>query len=93
MGVHMGHDGRLSPQMQERIWRSFQSGRELRHTAEASTLPYVVNRCEMEGVAYVLRGAPGVGYSIQRDHEAQEQVDAAMERRRTVSPRTGSFEG
>ena len=83
MGVHMGHDGRLSPQMQERIWRSFKIGRELKHTAEASTLPYVVNRCEMEGIAYVLRASPGVGYTIQRDYEAQEAVDVAMERRRS----------
>lgn len=54
----------LSRPQQDRVWASFlQHGTA--HSARAATLPYVMCRCEQEGIAYVLRAVPGAGYFIE----------------------------
>jgi len=45
-------------------WRAFlEHGSN--HSARASTLPYIIRRCEREGVGYVLTAMPGQGYHIE----------------------------
>jgi len=45
-------------------WRAFlEHGSN--HSARASTLPYLIRRCEREGVGYVLTAMPGQGYHME----------------------------
>ena len=45
------------------VWRAFlEHGSN--HSARATTLPYIIRRCEREGVGYVLTAMPGQGYHI-----------------------------
>jgi hypothetical protein len=46
-----------------RVWKSFLQGGST-HSARASTLPYIIRRCERERVGYVLTAMPGQGYHI-----------------------------
>lgn len=39
------------------------------HSGAATLLPFVINYCETEGIAYALTALPGRGYHIQRIHE------------------------
>jgi hypothetical protein len=57
----------LSKAAQKRIWTVFME-RGTTHSSNASTLPYVLRRCEQEGIPYLLRAAPGVGYWVERHH-------------------------
>jgi hypothetical protein len=58
----------LNPNMtskaaQERTWQMFLKG-GTSHSAQAHTLPYIINRCEREGIPYQLKAMPGSGYYI-----------------------------
>ena len=46
------------------LWKAFKAG-GTSHSKSAATLPYIIRRCEKEGVAYVLHARPGEGYYIQ----------------------------
>lgn len=47
------------------VWDEFmRSGTS--HSGNATTLPYVINRCEQEGIPYKLEAAPGMGYRLER---------------------------
>jgi len=59
------HELALSKAAQKRVWKSFCHGGS-NHSADASTLPYIIRRCEQEGVPYALTAYPGVGYFIER---------------------------
>lgn len=59
------HEIALSKAAQERTWKAFmESGTS--HSSRASTLPYLIRRCEQEGVSYRLLASPGIGYFMQR---------------------------
>lgn len=45
-------------------WRRFLAG-GIQHSGQAATLPYVIRRCEREGVPYRLTAYPGQGYFIE----------------------------
>lgn len=47
-----------------RLWASFNNG-GTSHSPSASTLPYLIRRCEREGVPYSLIAFPGYGYGIK----------------------------
>lgn len=36
------------------------------HSANASTLPFIIRRCEQLNIAYILEAEPGIGYFIRR---------------------------
>lgn len=54
----------LTKTAMRRTWKAFLSG-GTNHSQWAFTLPYIINRCEREGVDYKLVGCPGVGYRIE----------------------------
>jgi hypothetical protein len=54
----------LSKVAQKRIWRMFLDG-GTNHSANASTLAYLIRRCELEGVPYKLNAYPGTGYFME----------------------------
>lgn len=60
----------LSRTEQARIWARFLDGGTT-HSAHASTLPYIMRRCEREKVSYLLQAMPGVGYHIKRAEGGQ----------------------
>lgn len=60
----------LSATEQSRAWAMFLSG-GTSHSAHASTLPYIMRRCEQERVPYVLQATPGMGYHIKRAERGQ----------------------
>ena len=48
-----------------RLWSQFlQHGTT--HSSRAETLPYIIRRCESEGIGYVLEAMPGLGYHIKQ---------------------------
>lgn len=57
-------DAGLSKTARERIWASFMDGGTA-HSACATTLPYIIRRCEREGVPFTLNAHPGIGYWIE----------------------------
>ena len=59
------HEIALSKAAQRRIWKAFNEGCTS-HSAAAVTLPYLIRRCEQEGIGYVLTAQPGVGYIMER---------------------------
>lgn len=61
------HEMYLSKAAQKRVWDSFMNT-GTNHSARACTLPYIIRRCEQEGIAYKLIAHPGEGYWIERDH-------------------------
>lgn len=58
------HELALSKAAQERTWRSFLEG-GTSHSANASTLPYLIRRCEQEKMPYTLVAQPSVGYFMK----------------------------
>ena len=59
----------LSKAAQFHAWKGLRESGSSSHSARASTLPYLIRRCEREGIPYTLKAAPGVGYclSIKKD--------------------------
>lgn len=49
---------------QERLWRSFREG-EAVQAIRLSTLSFLFERCEREGVPYHLSARPGFRYAVQ----------------------------
>lgn len=47
-----------------RIWRTFLAG-GTNHSSKAATLPYLIRRCEREGVSFRLEAHPGLGYRME----------------------------
>lgn len=62
----------ISRKMGSQMWRAFMEGRLSTHSARASTLPYLIRRCERVGEPYVLTGVPGYGYSLIRGNPSPE---------------------
>ena len=60
--VHSPH--RLTGAIQRRTWEAFMDG-GTSHSAVALTLSYIIERCERDGVAYLLEAHPGRGYFIK----------------------------
>lgn len=58
------HELALSKAAQKRTWDAFMK-HGTQHSANASTLPYIIRRCEQDQIEYKLIAAPGVGYFIQ----------------------------
>ena len=54
----------MSKTAQQRTWAAFMGG-GTNHSARASTLPYIIRRCETEKIPYTLIAAPGMGYFIK----------------------------
>lgn len=59
------HEIAMSKAAQRRTWEAFLDG-GTNHSANASTLPYIIRRCELERIPYVLTAAPGMGYFIRK---------------------------
>lgn len=47
-----------------RIWAEFLD-RGTQHSSMAATLPYIIRRCEREGIAYRIEAYPGDGYYVK----------------------------
>jgi hypothetical protein len=59
------HEETLSKSAKERLWEEFmRSGTT--HSGTASTLPYLIRRCEREKVCYRLTAVPGEAYFLER---------------------------
>lgn len=58
------HELALSKAAQKRTWDAFKAG-GTSHSANAATLPFIIRRCELERVPYLLMARPGEGYYIQ----------------------------
>lgn len=63
--VNSPHELGLTKAAQRRIWDSFLS-HGTNHSAQASTLCYIIRRCERDQIPYVLEAWPGQGYYIAR---------------------------
>lgn len=64
-GLKVVHDSlRLTEAAKRRSWDVFMEG-GTSHSAHASTLSHIIERCEREGVAYQLEAHPGLGYFIK----------------------------
>lgn len=59
------HEIAISKAAQERLWKDFLAN-GTNHSGVASTLCYIIRRCEQERVAYVLTAHPGQGYRIEQ---------------------------
>jgi len=66
----------LSKTAQAQTWATF-ARKGTMHSDNASTLWYVLDRCEREGIAYLLVAIPGQGYNITRYHGAVTPLDEA----------------
>jgi hypothetical protein len=55
----------FSKTVHDRTWQTFLSS-GTRHSANASMLCEILNRCEREGIPYILQASPGYGYYIKR---------------------------
>lgn len=58
------HEVALSKAAKRRLWECFLKG-GTNHSPQASTLPYILRRCEQEGQRYTLDALPGQGYFIK----------------------------
>lgn len=58
------HEIAMTKAAQRRAWDAFKA-RGTSHSASASTLPYLLRRCEQEKVPYVLKAMPGQGYWLE----------------------------
>jgi hypothetical protein len=69
----------------ERSWEMF-SRKGTSHSENAATLVEILNRCEREGVGYVLKALPGKGYYIRPfncdDDFKADGVDKSKARRK-----------
>jgi hypothetical protein len=54
----------MTQRAQNDTWRAFLQG-GTNHSAQAGTLPYIIRRCEQEGVPFMLKAHPGLGYWIE----------------------------
>lgn len=68
--VNSPHEVALTKAAERRIWEAFIDGGTT-HSGRASTLPYIMRRCEREGVPYRLTAMPGMGYFIE-PHKEEE---------------------
>jgi hypothetical protein len=59
------HETALTKAAQRRVWDAFLSS-GTNHSASAATLPYIIRRCELEQIPYILNAVPGMGYYIKR---------------------------
>lgn len=64
----------MSKRNVERCWREFMNYHPLNSSAQANTIPIIMNRCEREGISYELRAIPGLGYQIKRFKEFTEDA-------------------
>lgn len=62
--VNSSHEFALTKAAQRRTWDAFMRG-GTNHSAKASTLPYIIRRCELEKIPYTLQAIPGMGYYIK----------------------------
>lgn len=53
-------------------WDSFVRNGHTNHSRAATLLPVIMNRCEKEGIPYILKAFPGAGYYIERDKETEK---------------------
>jgi hypothetical protein len=53
----------LSAPQKREMWAAFLQGGTT-HSARAATLPFIIRKCERDGVGYTLRAEPGTGYRI-----------------------------
>ena len=58
------HEMAMTKAAQERAWAAFLSGGS-GHSERASTLCYILRRCEQEGRGYILTARPGQGYHVK----------------------------
>lgn len=77
------HEMPMAAGVQRRAWEAFLKHGSS-HSANASTLPYFMRRCEQEKISYQLRAAPGVGYYIEPragfgDNDNVERLRRAIE--------------
>ncbi len=64
LSVFSPYEIAMTKAAQKRTWEAFLE-RGTSHSGNASTLPYVIRRCEQEGVGYKLTALPGRGYYIE----------------------------
>lgn len=62
--VNSPYEFALTKAAQRRTWDAFMRG-GTNHSSRASTLPYIMRRCELEHIPYVLHAVPGKGYYIK----------------------------
>lgn len=65
-----GH--KISKKALESLWTNFMANGGSGHSGMAMLLPHLINRCEEEGIRYILIAWPGVGYHIKRDPEDEK---------------------
>lgn len=71
LNVTSPYENPMSATIQRTIWNAFiQHGSH--HSYKASTLPYIIRRCEQEGIPYRLLAYPGMGYHISRVDPVQQ---------------------
>lgn len=70
--THAAEARPLRKSQQKLIWDLFMGG-GTSHSALAQTLPYVMQRCEEEGIPYRLTAQPGAGYYIEPIKDLPEQ--------------------
>lgn len=58
----------LNRVQQKVIWDNFLNSGSA-HSAQAATLPYIMRRCEIEGIAYKLYAHPGQAYFIEKEEK------------------------
>ena len=56
----------LTKTEKNRIWKHFMETGHSTHSARASILPFLVRKCEEEGIPYMIQAYPGKGYGIQK---------------------------
>lgn len=56
---------KMSQRAKDDTWDTFMRNGTT-HSKSAMTLPYIINRCEQEGIAYELQAWPGYGYFIKK---------------------------
>jgi len=52
------------------------------HSEFGLTLPLVLEAFEDAGVPYILKGVPGMGYSVERYHEYEDALDGLQRKDR-----------
>lgn len=65
----------FAKRVHEQTWQRFKTGNGSNHSAIAGTLIELVNRCEREGVPYILQAHPGHGYYIKRGSDLENGIE------------------
>lgn len=61
----------LTTTSRNQLWDYFCRKGSSNHSAGAGTLPFIINRCEQEKIAYQLIAIPSAGYFIKRLNVAE----------------------